>query len=285
MPGTAIDGEFALPRCACCGGTRTWLMDEPHVDRDGDRVPLIRCEDCAALAGLYAAPPDALAAQVLHHAELWEAETRESLLKARDDMGRMLEFHRRFLPDRTTEHCVLDIGSGRGNLLAALRQQGYRACGCEPSETLVQRARLVYGLDESALAGCTAQAFLDQLQSRAGTVDTVFLWHVLEHMLAPMALLGRLKLLLRPGGTLICQGPMLVPANLFAQHLFLHTEPNIRWIARQIGLVVRYIDCRPSVPGFASFVLTQPGWVPVGAASQTTAVSGALPPGGVSGAS
>lgn len=255
---TEGEGPYLASRCACCGGGLIQLLDGTHPDKDGKRVRLTRCEECSAIAGVYTPAEDPLGAQIRHHEALWAAETEESLLQARDDMDRMIDFHRRHLPDPSSEHCLLDIGSGRGNLLAALRRRGYSALGCEPSLAMAQRARATYQLGNSVLANCTADLFLRRVRRKAITVDAVFLWHVLEHLPEPMSLLRRLKRLLRPGGALICQGPMLSEGNLFPEHRFLHTEPNIRWMAAQAGFELGFIDCRPSVLNFASFVLKLP---------------------------
>jgi 2-polyprenyl-3-methyl-5-hydroxy-6-metoxy-1,4-benzoquinol methylase len=245
--------------CPCCGHAALKQQAAVHLDQHGQHVAIGECTVCGALTGLYGpASVDTLDEQVRHHTQHWASETAASLQQARDDMGRLLKFHRRYLPDRAAGHAVLDIGCGRGNLLAALLAEGYTALGCEPSEAMVLRAREVYGIEPQALLNVSAHGFLDRIQALAGQVDAVFLWHVLEHMPQPMALLQRLHGLLKPGGALICQGPMLVACNLFPQHLFLHTEANIRWIAQTAGFQLAFIDCAPSARGYASFVLLKP---------------------------
>lgn len=94
---------------------------------------------------------------------------------------------------------VLDIGCGRGSLLFQLQRRGWRATGTEMSETSARYAREDLHLD--VRTGDLHELHVD------GPFDLVILWHVLEHIPDPAALLHAVSRLLRPGGTLLVAVP------------------------------------------------------------------------------
>lgn len=77
---------------------------------------------------------------------------------------------------------VLDVGCGRGALLAACRANGVRAVGVEPSDEAAALAR-AEGLDARTRAG-------DVLPFEDGEFDWVTLRHVPHHLERPDAVLG-----------------------------------------------------------------------------------------------
>lgn len=95
---------------------------------------------------------------------------------------------------------VLDIGCGQGYFLKYFADRGWRACGVEVSESAAYHARHVLGLDVRVGEGA-------QRQFDEGEFDVVCLWHVLEHVLQPAALLKEIRRLLKPGGRLLLAVP------------------------------------------------------------------------------
>lgn len=103
---------------------------------------------------------------------------------------------------------VLDIGCGRGELLAALRDQGVEGLGVDLDVGMVEEAR-ARGLDVHA---GDAMAFLEQRPERS--LGAVVSFHVLEHLQLDdlLALLELSASRLRPGGVFVAETPN--PASL-----------------------------------------------------------------------
>lgn len=110
---------------------------------------------------------------------------------------------------------VLDVGCGRGEALALLRDQGIQSRGIDSSARMVALCR------ERGLEAEEGDAFAALAALPEGSLGGVVSFHVIEHL--PAASLDRLVRLayraLKPGGVLILETPnplsMLVAARSF----------------------------------------------------------------------
>jgi SAM-dependent methyltransferase len=95
---------------------------------------------------------------------------------------------------------ILDIGCGRGKMLAGLRDKGWETYGTELSEDSSKFARERLGL--KVYPG-------DFLSSKFPEVffDCVTLWHVLEHLKDPLKVLMEIKRILKKDGLLLVAVP------------------------------------------------------------------------------
>src|SRR3954454_22183190 len=108
---------------------------------------------------------------------------------------RALQIERKQKPGK-----VLDIGCGRGLLLQKLRERGWEPQGTELSEEAASYARDRLGLPVSTNT-------LQDGDFPDGEFDLVILWHVLEHVHAPRAMLQEVSRILKPGGVLLVAVP------------------------------------------------------------------------------
>lgn len=97
-------------------------------------------------------------------------------------------------PARAT---FLEIGFGDGSALAAARALGWDAHGIEYGNWLVDAARRRLGFDT------VYDLDLAEVPLPRGSVDVVYSWHVIEHVLDVRAWLREISALLRPGGVVI----------------------------------------------------------------------------------
>lgn len=238
--------------CGCCGRQATTVLLRT-LDRDNNVIEVYHCKTCCALTPEYGTSAKGLSAQVKFHEQYWGGESVEDLQQAVADMDGLLRFYSTYLSN-IGNGIVFEIGVGRGNLLAALLRSGFNAYGCEPSTTLSRRARSLLSIPDDRLLTCSAEEFISIHESDEGRVKAVFLWHVIEHLEEPLTTLRNLCRLLSEDAVIIGQGPMLCPWYIYPEHRFFHTESNIAWLAKELGMNLLWMESQ-SAERFASFVM------------------------------
>jgi SAM-dependent methyltransferase len=153
--------------CEACGSGITWPPPEREVEGDGLWAERYGNARLASRA-------------------IWFSEGRKRV-----------EWMQLYLP----EGCLLEIGCGTGEFIKVAEQEGYDVFGIEPSEWAAQHAR---ALDLPVETG-----FLSDWIARYQGLrpDGVCLWHVLEHVPAPLAFLQEIVATLAPGGYVFLEVP------------------------------------------------------------------------------
>jgi len=166
----------------------------------GGPVPRpIRCSSCS-LVFVDPLPPSSLQPDAYgpDYYEPWqgrEAKARLALWRRR--LGQ-IEGH-------ASPGTLLDVGCGDGLFLKVARDAGWRADGIEFSPEGARRAAVRLG--RPVPVGDLARE-----KVHCGPFDVVTLWHVLEHLADPAAMIEAVRARLRPGGLLVVAVPNL--ANL-----------------------------------------------------------------------
>ncbi|MGA1978273.1 MAG: class I SAM-dependent methyltransferase [Bacteroidales bacterium] len=93
----------------------------------------------------------------------------------------------------------LDIGSGTGHFLSAMKNSGWRVRGIEINEKAREYSISEFGLQ--VLAGDKVKS----LQSQS--LNVVTLWHVLEHFNDPFSLAEEIRRIIKPGGVCLIALP------------------------------------------------------------------------------
>jgi len=143
-----------------------------------------------------------------------------------------------------TSSRVLEVGCGLGYLGYAIRSAGFEITCLDISEDAVAKARASFGDfyqagDLQALAREASRPY-----------DVVIACELIEHVEDPLAFLGAMTRLVRPGGTLLVTTPNKSAAGLASLwltelppvHLWWFSETAIRTMARSLGLSVRFFD-------------------------------------------
>lgn len=244
-------GGFALCRCRCCGLART----------EDERPPEQLAADYHYVGGADAG------ARFLRPVELLMRALRRARQKA------VTRLH-------PTPGRVLDVGCGRGVMLAGLRAAGWIVVGTEVDEAVAHSARQALG--EQIRVGDIAGMELAE-----APFDVITFWHVLEHLADPAAVLKRARELLAPGGAVIVAVPNLDSwqARLSGGH-WLHLDvPRHRWhfsqatlagAGRRAGLVAA--QCRHFSLEYGPFGFFQSLWSASGFGHEL--FTGMLRPGG-----
>ena len=181
-------------------------------------------------AELYAGPYMAAEAETAHGSAY---ASFEDVFRGSEE--RVRELLEPYVPLLRDDAPVLDIGCGRGELLALLREAGVEARGVDADEGMVERARS-RGLDAELGDGIVSLAA--QQEQSLGAVTAI---HVVEHL--PHRELESLyeaaRKALRPGGLLVFE--TINPHSLSAFKNFwvdpTHRAPVYPEVARALALI------------------------------------------------
>ena len=155
---------------------------------------LVRCRGC----GLVYLDPRPTAAEIggFYPDDYHTAHGTAGPVQRLEDAWRRRQFAEvaRWLAElRPGRGRLLDIGCGSGELLEALRDDGWRVSGVEPSARSAEIARTQRGLDVQTAA-------FDDASLPESSYDVVVFAAALEHLHDPVAALTRARRLLTPGG-------------------------------------------------------------------------------------
>lgn len=187
----------------------------------------IRFERCACCGLEMASPPVVWSADAYPRDQSYPV--RWEFLRCIDELG-------------TEPLDVLELGCGRGEFLALATALGHRAVGIDFSDTAVEAAR-ARGL--SAVCGG-----FDELKRHVDAdarFDAVVLFHVIEHLPDPDALLRDLAPWIRPGGRLFlsCPGPrrftrLIAEQQVDRSDFWDYPPPHVlRWTVPALHVMLR----------------------------------------------
>ena len=159
---------------------------------------------------------------------------------------------RRRLPQGSAAGRALEIGCGGGAYLLALREQGWEVHGVELSPDLAQHAREELGFDVR-----TGSAETALVEFPDDHFDLVAMWHVIEHLSDPSAVLAEIRRVLKPGGRLIMELPNFAGLSRFVlrtywmaldlpRHLYHFTPETLQAMLARAGLRVVAVQGVPA---------------------------------------
>ena len=108
---------------------------------------------------------------------------------------------------------ILDAGAGGGEVVYVLRALGFDASGLEPDEQYARHAREVLRVP-------VATGFVQDAEFPAGSFDAVTMYHALEHVEDPSAILARLRSWLVNDGVLLIEVPNVEAVCIAPGHRF-----------------------------------------------------------------
>ena len=181
--------------CIACGERRvSWWRSASPADRRASRTsyPLLRCAACgtAVTSGRSVSDAEGLYEGGSYAPARASAERFVAPLRRAGERAALRSF-----AHATPGAAVLEIGSGDGWLVSALRARGCRVTAVEP-------------FSRPTVAGISPTPFEEAaIEERAYHV--VVFWHVLEHLDDPLRALRRAARALEEGGRIVISVPVL----------------------------------------------------------------------------
>jgi len=158
---------------------------------------------------------------------------------------------------------LLEIGCGKGRFLDAARKYGFTVFGIEPSPRSFSFASSRLG-ESVAPVGLEA---IDGVLTFPSKFDFIMLWHVLEHLTDPSAVLSEIKGKLEPEGRVVIAVPNFASfqarhgkANWYhldpPRHLHHFTPQSLQLLAKATGFEVDNIFFNSFYQNFVGELVT-----------------------------
>lgn len=175
-------------KCPMCGGA---ALDPEFTSTNGYDV--VRCRGCRLVfVDARKAPPPS----ELYPA--FEQSDTAAQRSARQALSLFTLQRAKVVEGAKSSGRLLDYGAGAGGFARFMAGRGFEAVGLEPYSlgTTVEEPNLRL-----------VRAPLASAKKELGQFDVITMWHVLEHVMNPVEVLGELRSMLKPGGVLIVSVP------------------------------------------------------------------------------
>lgn len=238
--------------CVLCRSAERDVVCAAHdrLDESGARTAdfrLVRCRSCGLV---YLDPRPTSSEMPAYYPSVYHAPADVRRLVPRLEEVYRLRQHAEVVDwlaaRRPARGRLLDVGCGAGELLAALRNDGWEVQGLEPSPPGAARCRSRHHLD-------IVEGTLEEADLPAGAYDMVVLSAVLEHLHDPLRGLEQARGLLAAGGLIaVLFLPMVdsLQARLFGsrwlaldvpRHLYHFTPATFELAVRRAGLCIESV--------------------------------------------
>src|SRR5688500_6522187 len=224
--------ECPIP-CNLCRASDVEVVGER--DRDGHRLRTTICRKC----GLVWSNPRPAEEQVRRYYSSeyrldYKGHSTPSLRHiARSGRG-ALNRYRALAPYIKRGDRILDAGAGGGEVVYVLRKLGFDATGLEPDEHYARHAREALGVP-------VATGFVQDATFPGASFDVSTMFHTLEHVKDPLAILSRLRSWIREGGVLLIDVPNVearckAPCHRFHfAHFYNFSRATLDGLGRKAG--------------------------------------------------
>lgn len=168
-----------------------------------------------------------------------------------------------FKPDEIASKKLLEIGCGKGNFLEAAKDNGFQVYGIEPSPRSFSFASIRLGSRVSSIKF----EEIEKIVEFPKEYDYVMLWHVLEHLNEPGAVLSQIKRLLAINGKVVIAVPNLASFQArFGKADWYHLDPprhvhhftpeSFKILAGENGFIVEKIFFNSLYDNFMGEIIT-----------------------------
>ncbi|MRR54707.1 MAG: class I SAM-dependent methyltransferase [Deltaproteobacteria bacterium] len=179
--------------CCCCKNDNYTILGyrggEAHVSGKGVKCLIVRCSNCGHV---YPRPMPVLIDTNQAYKNTDEYFVSNDAEEIKEECTKLLvQIEKRY----GTKGRLLDVGSGRGELLYVAKQLGWFAEGVETSEEFAAHSRVKYGI---SVQNCKLHA----ARYDAESFDVITLRMVVEHLNEPDDILEEINRVLKHNGLL-----------------------------------------------------------------------------------
>jgi len=196
----------ALARCPLCRHEH-FTYQFTHAD-----LPIVRCDGCNLLMRNPQPSDEELAA--IYGEDYFLGTGTQGVDQYANEFARLKQATASAYLDRVERYLgwgaaarrgrrLLDVGTGLGDLLVAAQARGYDVEGVEYSPSSVARANARLGRE------LVRHGTVETAGAPDGSIDVCMLSDVIEHTRDPMAVLGHVWRMLKPGGAIFVATPSL----------------------------------------------------------------------------
>ena len=221
--GADPDDSMANFSCRLCGGTAGQHISAVDA-KAGGPLPVTMCLDCGLVQQTTLPSSEELRIYYSHNYRQDYKSTYvpkpKHVRRAGQAALSRLAFLRRH-GGLSAGARLLDIGAGGGEFVYLAGRAGFRAQGIEPNVGYSEYAKTEYGVDIRTMP-------VDDLTE--ASADLVTLFHVLEHIAEPLAVMAKIHGVLSDDGRLLVEVPNILqrdasPHNIyFKAHLFYYSR-------------------------------------------------------------
>lgn len=219
--------------CEICGSDNGQELSAR--DRDGKHLRTVICRQCGLVYTNQRPLPSNIEEYYQHSYRLdykgvYQPKRKHVLRAANVAISRIRNIQKYLFRGMK----ALDIGSGGGEVVYAMRANGVDCYGLEPNEGYGLYAKNVLGLPISV--GCIETAKLPE-----NFYDIITMYHVIEHLYSPFRALCNMYSYLKPEGLLVMECPNIearcqTPSNrLHKAHLYNFNEITLMALAEKAG--------------------------------------------------
>lgn len=219
--------------CEICG-----VRDEQELstrDRNGKYLRTVICKQCGLVYTNPRPIPSVIEEYYKHsyridYKGIYKPKKKHTLRAAKVAIKLIQQIQGYIFPGMK----ALDIGSGGGEMVYAMRLSGANCRGLEPNEGYALYAKDVLGLPISV--GCVEDTTLPE-----DYYDIVTMYHVIEHVYSPLRTLRNIHSCLKPDGILVIECPNIEAhcqklSNRFhIAHLYNFNEITLQALAEKAG--------------------------------------------------
>ncbi len=198
--------------CNLCGGSDVEVIGDR--DRDGNSLRTTICRACGLVWSNPRPSEDEVRRYYSREYRLdYKGQSTPSLRHIARSARGALNRYRALAPYINDGDRILDAGAGGGEVVYVLRKLGFAATGLEPDEHYARHARESLGVPVET-------AFVQDATYAGGSFDVVTMYHALEHVEDPSAILARLRGWMTLHGALLVEVPNVEAVCISPAHRF-----------------------------------------------------------------